>query len=160
MQNKLQPLVSGNGKKIFVPRETFCARIGRREKFPAGENLRGRKSRRAKICAGKVLDKWGNRWYHNRARVGRFCACTAMMREIALKNGNFRGVCPVIGRLNCFWKRWRISPGTEEGSASVGHFSWLGMIRTAARTNAVRPYPDTTQTEYVIQGGKQTWQTR
>lgn len=108
----------------------------------------------------KVLDKWGNRWYHNRARVGRFCACTAMMREIALKNGNFRGVCPVIGRLNCFWKRWRISPGTEEGSASVGHFSWLGMIRTAARTIVVRPYPDTTQTEYVIQGGKQTWQTR
>ena len=69
-------------------------------------------------------------------------------------------VCPVIGRLNCFWKRWRISPGTEEGSASVGHFSWLGMIRTAARTIVARPYPDTTQTEYVIQGGKQTWQTR
>ena len=26
---------------------------------------------------------------------------TAMMREIAAKAGNFRGVCPVIGRLNC-----------------------------------------------------------
>jgi len=25
-----------------------------------------------------------------------------MMQEIALKNGNFCGVCPVIGRLNCF----------------------------------------------------------
>jgi len=28
-------------------------------------------------------------------------ARTAMMQEIALKNGNFCGVCPVIGRLNC-----------------------------------------------------------
>jgi hypothetical protein len=27
-------------------------------------------------------------------------ACNAMMQEIALKNGNFCGVCPVIGRLN------------------------------------------------------------
>ena len=26
---------------------------------------------------------------------------TAMMREIAARAGNFRGVCPVIGRLNC-----------------------------------------------------------
>ena len=42
----------------------------------------------------KVLDKWGSTWYHNRACVGRFCACTAMMREIAAQAGNFRGVCP------------------------------------------------------------------
>ena len=28
--------------------------------------------------------------------------CTAMMQEIASKDGNFCGVCPVIGRLNCF----------------------------------------------------------
>ena len=27
---------------------------------------------------------------------------TAMMQEIASKDGNFCGVCPVIGRLNCF----------------------------------------------------------
>ncbi len=47
-----------------------------------------------------VLDKMRGQWYHNRARVGEFCACTAMMQEIALKNGNFCGVCPVIGRLN------------------------------------------------------------
>ena len=26
----------------------------------------------------------------------------AMMQEIAPKGGNFCGVCPVIGRLNCF----------------------------------------------------------
>ena len=39
-------------------------------------------------------------WYHNRARVGEVCVRTAMMQEIALKNGNFCGVCPVIGRLN------------------------------------------------------------
>ena len=47
-----------------------------------------------------MLDKSGDRWYHNQACVGEFCARTAMMREIAAKAGNFRGVCPVIGRLN------------------------------------------------------------
>ena len=51
------------------------------------------------------LDKWGYLWYHNRARVGENCACTAMMQEIASKDGNFCGVCPVIGRLNCFCLR-------------------------------------------------------
>ena len=44
-------------------------------------------------------------------------ACDAMMREIALKNGNFRGVCPVIGRLNCFRSVRRISPREKNGSA-------------------------------------------
>ena len=88
-----------------------------------------------------VLDKWKRVWYHTQARVGGICGFfrktqkrNAMMQEIASKDGNFCGVCPVIGRLNCFVKRWRISPGTKNGSASVGHFSWLGMIRTAART--------------------------
>jgi hypothetical protein len=32
-----------------------------------------------------VLDKHTEQWYHNRARVGTFCACTAMMQEIASK---------------------------------------------------------------------------
>ena len=41
-------------------------------------------------------------WYHNRARVGEVCVRTAMMQEIALKDGNFCGVCPVIGRLSFF----------------------------------------------------------
>ena len=31
---------------------------------------------------------------------GILCARTAMMQEIASKDGNFCGVCPVIGRLN------------------------------------------------------------
>ena len=57
------------------------------------------------ILIKKVLDKWGRVWYHNRACVGEFCACTAMMQEIAAKAGNFCGVCPVIGRLNCFCLR-------------------------------------------------------
>ncbi|MBQ3000663.1 MAG: hypothetical protein IJD63_02825 [Oscillospiraceae bacterium] len=30
---------------------------------------------------------------------------TAMMQEIAPNGGNFCGVCPVIGRLNCFCLR-------------------------------------------------------
>ena len=45
------------------------------------------------------LEQW---WYINLAREWNKYARTAMMREIALKDGNFRGVCPVIGRLNCF----------------------------------------------------------
>ena len=34
-------------------------------------------------------------------RVWEIPHSTAMMREIAARAGNFRGVCPVIGRLNC-----------------------------------------------------------
>ena len=49
-----------------------------------------------------MLDKHTGRWYDNRARVGELCpARNAMMQEIASKGGNFCGVCPVIGRLNC-----------------------------------------------------------
>ena len=32
-------------------------------------------------------------------------ACTAMMREIAAEAGNFRGVCPIIGRLRMSFSR-------------------------------------------------------
>ena len=32
-----------------------------------------------------TIDKRPAEWYHNRARVGTFCACTAMMQEIAPK---------------------------------------------------------------------------
>lgn len=61
-------------------------------------------------------------------------ACNAMMQEIALKNGNFCGVCPVIGRLNCFKALAYIAGHLKNGSALVGHFSWPRVIRTAART--------------------------
>ena len=61
------------------------------------------------IFSKNLLDKIGVSWYHNQARVGEFCACTAMMQEIARKRGNFCGVCPVIGRLNCARLRLRIS---------------------------------------------------
>ena len=60
-----------------------------------------------------VLDKSLKGWYIGLARVGGICgfskARTAMMQEIARKRGNFCGVCPVIGRLNCPWTRLRIS---------------------------------------------------
>ena len=60
----------------------------------------------------------------------------AMMQEIAAFAGNFCGVCPVIGRLNdlvcaCVY---RCAYGNRP--ACVGHFSWAGMIRTAARTGS------------------------
>ena len=60
------------------------------------------------IISENVLDIWVKGWYYYLARVGGICGFsrktqtrTAMMREIARKRGNFRGVCPVIGRLNC-----------------------------------------------------------
>ena len=49
-----------------------------------------------------MLDFLGTPCYIIGAREGDNQARTAMMREIASKDGNFRGVCPVIGRLNCF----------------------------------------------------------
>ena len=80
----------------------------------------------------KLLDKTVEQWYHNRACVGILCAY-AMMQEIASEEGgNFCGVCPVIGRLNCFCFALRISLRQGKGRPCVGHFSWLGMIRTAA----------------------------
>ena len=57
------------------------------------------------IFSKNMLDNWETPCYIIQARVGEICgfftARNAMMREIASKGGNFRGVCPVIGRLNC-----------------------------------------------------------
>ena len=81
-----------------------------------------------------MLDNWEKPCYIIQARERNNYARTAMKREIASKDGNFRGVCPVIGRLNCFEALAYIAALSKNGSASVGHFSWLGVIRTAART--------------------------
>ena len=81
-----------------------------------------------------MLDILGYPCYIIQARDRDNCARTAMMQEIASKDGNFCGVCPVIGRLNCFRSAGVYRCAMEDGSASVGHFSWLGVIRTAART--------------------------
>ena len=54
------------------------------------------------IFSKNMLDNRGRVCYIIQARVRNHYARTAMMREIASKDGNFRGVCPVIGRLNCF----------------------------------------------------------
>jgi hypothetical protein len=40
-----------------------------------------------------------------------------MMQEIASKDGNFCGVCPVIGRLNCFCFAQAYIAAAEKGSA-------------------------------------------
>ena len=54
--------------------------------------------------------------------TGRLKRRGAMMREIALKRGNFRGVCPTIGRLSESVPR-RISPGTgRTGLLCAGFF--------------------------------------
>ena len=84
-------------------------------------------------------------------------ARTAMMQEIAARAGNFCGVCPVIGRLNCPWDAlaYIAAPGRER----VGLGRPFFMARSDTHGGAdktVRPYPDTTQTEYENLGGKQT----
>ena len=117
------------------------------------------------IISEILLDKPYKGWYNIQARVGGICgffrARDAMMREIALKDGNFRGVCPVIGRLNCFCRALAYIAGREEGAAAVGHFSWLGMIRTAARTTQFDRTQTSKQTEYVkIKEENKPWQTR
>jgi len=54
-------------------------------------------------------------------------AQSAMMREIARKRGNFRGVCPTIGRLKDPLLR-RISPCmVETGLLSCRFLSWRGV---------------------------------
>ena len=84
-----------------------------------------------------MLDIWFGRWYHIPARVGGNSAMrNAMMQEIASKDGNFCGVCPVIGRLNASFALAYIAR-LEEWSALVGQFSCPGMIRTEARTEAL-----------------------
>ena len=79
-----------------------------------------------------------------------YYAHTSMMQEIARKRGNFCGVCPVIGRLNCSGALCVYRCARNKGRPSVGHFSWPGVIRTEARTRIVRPYPGTNETEYVF----------
>ncbi|MGM9602058.1 MAG: hypothetical protein ACI3W5_10850 [Faecousia sp.] len=48
---------------------------------------------------------------------------TAMMQEIAPKGGNFCGVCPVIGRLNCFCLRcvYRCGRGKVGLASAIFH---------------------------------------
>ena len=82
-----------------------------------------------------MLDIHGSVYYNKRARVWDKTARTAMMQEIASKDGNFCGVCPVIGRLSCFCLALRISLRQEKGRPCVGHFSWHRMIRTVALTS-------------------------
>ena len=55
-----------------------------------------------------MLDKLVIQWYYNLARVGELCVHCDDAGDCGLA-GNFRGVCPVIGRLNCPWTRLRIS---------------------------------------------------
>ena len=70
----------------------------------------------------KILDKTVERWYNNQACVGILCAY-AMMQEIASEEGgNFCGVCPVIGRLNCFCLRCVYRCGRGKGGLASAIF--------------------------------------
>ena len=47
-----------------------------------------------------VIDIGKNVWYHGQARVGLLRVHCDDAGD-CVEDGNFRGVCPVIGRLNC-----------------------------------------------------------
>ena len=80
-----------------------------------------------------MLDISAAKWYHSPARFGEDSACNAMMQEIALKNGNFCGVCPVIGRLRQS-VRGVYRRGMMLGRQTSVFFHVNGVIRTVKRT--------------------------
>ena len=88
-----------------------------------------------KICQKnlkKPLDTHGRVLYDNGASER---AQSAMMREIALKRGNFRGVCPTIGRLSEGCTR-RISPGAAKtGLLCAGFFAAWSDTHESVYTN-------------------------
>ena len=67
---------------------------------------------------------------------------TAMMREIAAKAGNFRGVCPVIGRLNCPVTPAYIAVPKGERSALRRPFFMAWSDTHGGVNRTARPYPD------------------
>lgn len=80
------------------------------------------------------LDIPGDILYYNQARVQKEWAQYAMKREIAWKHGNFRRVCPVIGRLRttiCGRFTGVYRRVSDVRPAHVGLFLWGGMIHTA-----------------------------
>ena len=74
----------------------------------------------------------------------------AMMQEIAAQAGNFRGVCPVIGRLNC--PALRISLRHRKRSALRRPF-FLAQNDTHDGVDNSSSVPRHHETEYVFQGG-------
>ena len=75
-------------------------------------------------------------------RVWEIPHSTAMMREIAAKAGNFRGVCPVIGRLNCPVALAYIAAPRGEGSALRRPFFMAWSDTHGGVNRTARPYPD------------------
>ena len=68
-----------------------------------------------------------------------------MMQEIARKRGNFCGVCPVIGRLNCLSALAYIA--ARWGRVGLGRPFFMAQSDTHGGADAekVRPYPDYTR---------------
>ena len=73
----------------------------------------------------KVLDNQGKKWYDIQACAGILRVQCDDAVDCAPPGGNFRGVCPVIGRLNCFealayiagaWKKGRPRSAIFHGS--------------------------------------------
>ena len=66
---------------------------------------------------------------------------SAMMREIARKRGNFRGVCPTIGRLRDSGTAY-IAANGQNRPALRRFSSCRGVIRTKACTENLSPYEE------------------
>ena len=75
-------------------------------------------------------------------RVWEIPHSTAMMREIAARAGNFRGVCPVIGRLNCPVALAYIAAPRGKGSALRRPFFMAWNDTHGGVNRTARPYPD------------------
>ena len=99
-----------------------------------------------------MLDNFASRWYHISVRVGIPCEHCDDAGDCVL-DGNFCGVCPVIGRLNASL-RWRISPGRRRmvGACRPIFMPWNDTHGGADRR--VRPYPAISQLSTLYQGGK------
>ena len=70
---------------------------------------------------------------------GKRARADAMKQEIACKNGNFCGVCPVIGLRDP--TAAYIAVVRNRPANSVGHFSWHGVIRPVKRIGTLSTVP-------------------
>ena len=85
----------------------------------------------------------------------------AMMREIALKRGNFRGVCPTIGRLSEGCTR-RISPGAAKtGLLCAGFFvAWSDTHESVYEARLPYEVRDNRNSTSYLRRKQTTWQLR
>ena len=83
---------------------------------------------------------------------------TAMMQEIASKDGNFCGVCPVIGRLNCPVYACVYRRGRKRSALRRPFFMAWSDTHGGVNEQFDRTQPN--KTEYEIKEETKPWQTK